>query len=106
MCRKKISSNTFKSKYSYKFINFFHVIFVRCGCGRTKDEHENSAINDNNEEGVARAWDPAFDTIEDTLTDAYGEIVFNNNKEYPSKVIKVPLYGHLDLTKKVKLNIH
>ena len=31
-------------------------------------------------------WDPATCTTEDILTDAYGDIIFNNNREFPSKV--------------------
>ena len=53
------------------------------------DEHSDSVISKYDEEKELvkeLKWDPATCTTEDILTDAYGDIIFNNNREFPSKV--------------------
>jgi hypothetical protein len=74
----------FVEKLNTKIFSIF-----RCGCGRSLDEHDELVIGKYDEEKDSikdLKWDSATCTTEDTLTNAYGDIVFNNNREFPAKV--------------------
>ena len=59
-----------------------------CGCGKLKENHSDMAIIESDE--PIKKWDANICTEEVELTDAYGDIKFNNQDNL-SKFIRV---GH------------
>ena len=61
----------------------------RCACGLLAVEHHPEAIYNYETYGLNKdiEWKPSICTIEDTITDAYGEISFDNREESYSKVV-------------------
>jgi hypothetical protein len=72
------------------FQTLFSIFYSRCGCGRPKDKHTKEAIEnfqkavDSN--SLPNKWDYSLHTVQDDLTDAYGDIKFLGVKNKNSKV--------------------
>lgn len=74
-----------------------------CQCGLSKSEHHENAIRNFKKFGNRSNidWNPKFCNEEDTLTDAFGQIEFDDNEDSISKYIRCYQYTEMEKISKL-----